>query len=228
MNKTLIKRAAATLGLTLISASTLAQMATAAPIARKSPDGSIHVIGLTDYGSYKLAYKAIDPIRSVSVNACGVAKLSTNTNFPLSGSSNLSVSGGTPFQVSSLPMQATPACKDGQLTGNTSPAALLRDSNGSVYLTGLTPYSKVSVAYTDLDSTRKIKANSCGVLKIAPSAKFLTTGVIEIKTDMGSMVGSLDSDTVPAADAPTCRNDVLSTSVTGWTGSSGLMGGSGS
>jgi hypothetical protein len=140
MNKTLVRRATAALGFSLILGQTLIQVAAAAPIARKSPDGSIHITGLTDYGSYKLAYKAIDPTRSVSVNACGVAKLTTSASFPLSDGSNLSVSSGTPFLVSSLPIQATPSCKDGQLSGNTTPAAKLRDSNGSVYLTGLTPY----------------------------------------------------------------------------------------
>jgi hypothetical protein len=227
MTSTLIRRAAATLSLT-IALSTLAQIATATPIARKSPDGSIHITGLTDYASYQLAYKAIDPTRSVSVNACGVAKLTTNANFPLSATSNLSVSGGTAFQVSSLPIQATPNCRDGQLAGNTTPAAQLRDSNGSVYFTGLTPYAKVSVAYIDLEATRKVKANSCGALKIAPNVKFPMTGVIDIKTDTGSTVGSINTTTVPQADPPSCRNDVLSTPSTGWTGGSGLTGGSGS
>lgn len=226
MNKTLVRRAAAALGLSLVLGGILAQVAAAAPVARKSPDGSIHITGLTDYGSYKLAYKAIDPTRSVSVNACGVAKLTTSASFPLSDSSNLSVSSGTPFLVSSLPIQATPSCKDGQLTGNATRAAKLRDSNGSVYLTGLTPYSKVAVAYTDLDATRK--GNSCGVLKISPTVKFPTTGVIDIKTDTGSTVGSIDTSAIPMADPPSCKNDVLSTPSTGWTGGSGIAGGSGS
>ena len=97
MHETLVSKAAAVLGLSLVLGAALAQVAAAAPVARKSLDGSIHTTGLTDYGSYKLAYKAIDPTRSVSVNACGVAKLTTNASFSLSDSSNLSVSSGTPW-----------------------------------------------------------------------------------------------------------------------------------
>jgi len=156
--------------LTVLALASIAPIASAAPVAgRETRTGDVYVSGLGDYQSVKAEYTALPKSFNKNANECGVIKLTgDSTSSPIVAGNTFKLNGGSDIAFDSLPVQAEPKCTNGALSGNTTPATALKDSNGNVYFTGLTAFSQNSVTYNNLPSVRS------GRLPLVASYGFLT------------------------------------------------------
>ena len=200
--------------LTAFGLSAIAQTASATPIvAKETPTGDIFVSGLADYQKLVAEYSGIPKTAKKSANECGFFKLTaTSTSAPIASGNSLKLNNGTAAVVSTLPLQAAPRCTNGALSGtNLTPSAALRDAEGNVYYTGLTPYSQNTVTYVSLPTTRSLSSNTCGIAKISNSGVYVSpTGTITIKDkDDSSTVATVTLSSVTSVSGgPVCRNGV--------------------
>lgn len=211
------------LGLAALGLSAIAPNASAAPVAAKDGKGDIYISGLTDYQTLKVEYASIPRSRSLQANECGFIRLRSSDSYPFTSSTALKVEGGSEFTVGSLPAEAAPRCSQGQLTGaNTSPSAKLRTLEGDVYITGLTPYSSQDVTFVGLPSSRNVRANACGVARIANSGNYkITSGAVTVKnrdTDATVVTIADYSALTQVSGGPICREGATFTAED-WPGS---------
>ncbi len=195
--------------------SAIAQVASAVPIvAKETSTGDVYISGLADYGKFSAQYSALPKTAKKSANECGFFKLTaTSTSAPIASGNSLKLNGGTAAVVSTLPLEAAPRCTNGALSGtNLTPSAALRDAEGNVYYTGLTPYSQNTVTYVSLPTTRSISSNTCGVAKISSTGDYANpTGVITVKNkDTLATVATVTMSSVTAVSGgPVCKNGVV-------------------
>jgi len=161
-----------------------APLASAVPVVGKETrTGDIYISGLTGYQEIKAEYSSLPKGVSKTANECGFIKITPSESNPIASTSNLKLNSDSTFLVSSVPTEAAPKCTNGQLSGNTTPAAKLRDSEGAVYFTGLVPYSQHTLTYMDLPGLKSAKANTCGVMKLPNKGVYANpTGTITIKS----------------------------------------------
>lgn len=176
--------------------------------ATKAVDGSVVISGLTNYGSYVVEYSGTPRVRRVSANACGVVALRSSTSFPITSSSSFTY-GSTNYLMNNLPVGPTPRCLNGTLA-ETPVASAFRDSNGTIYFTGLTPYSSAEIAFNSVPATRRAKANACGMVSIKnnPTYPLSSTPVVVrnySETGAGPSVLTFTPNSLTASDAPVCR-----------------------
>lgn len=209
-----VKRLLSILGLTAFGLTAIAQVASAVPIvAKETSTGDIYISGLADYGKFIAQYSGIPKTAKKAANECGFFKLTaTSTSAPIASGDSLKLNGGTPAVVSSLSLEAAPKCTNGALSGtNLTPSAALRDAEGNVYYTGLTPYSQNIVTYVSLPTTRSVSSNTCGIAKISNSGDYVNpTGTITVKNkDSGATVATVTLASVTGVSGgPVCRNGV--------------------
>lgn len=177
--------------------------------ATKGPDGGVMVSGLNSYGSYQVEYTGTPKVKRATASACGVVSLRHSTSYPITSTSSFARA-GTSYSFADLPIGATPKCVNGSLA-ETPSAAAFKDSNGVVFFTGLTPYSSHEIAYSNVPTTRKSKANACGMISLKNTPGYpLSSAPISVKmvTSDGTVGASL-SDFTPnsltAKDTPICR-----------------------
>lgn len=177
--------------------------------ATKNIDGNIVVSGLQNYGSYQVEYSGAPKLRRSSANACGVISLRHSTSYPITTTSSFTRE-GTNYSMADLPVGATPRCVNGALAEPVA-AAAFKDSNNVVFFTGLTPYSSHQVAFNDIPTNRRSRANACGMISLRNSPNYpLSSSPISVKMIMDdSSVGASLSDFTPsnlnAGDIPICR-----------------------
>ncbi|MDZ4877023.1 MAG: hypothetical protein CLLPBCKN_006458 [Chroococcidiopsis cubana SAG 39.79] len=177
--------------------------ASAEVVATKTADGGIVVSGLTDYSSYTIEYSGAPKIRRASANACGVIALSDSESYPIDSSSSFT-RGGTSYTMASLTVGAAPKCSDGNLAA-TPPASVFKDSNGNVYITGLTAYSNTEITYNSVPSTRRAKANACGIVALRNDANYpLSSSPVMVKSEAGSEVSNFTPNSLTTSDSPIC------------------------
>lgn len=196
----------------LIAVATTATPALANVTATKGNDGSVMVTGLNSYGTYLLEYSGTPRIRRVAANACGVVSLRSSSSFPINTDSSFTKD-GTSYGMSTLPVGSTPRCVDGNLAFSSAApsASVFKDSNNIVYFTGLPPYSRQEVTFNNVPSTRRAKANACGMISIrsSPSYPLANTPVsimpISTSGSVGSEVLSLIPGNLSTEELPFCR-----------------------
>jgi hypothetical protein len=194
--------------------SAIAQVASAVPIVGKeTPTGDIYISDLPDYGKFVAEYSDVPKTAKKSANECGFFKLTaTSTSAPIASGNSLKLNGGAAAVVSALPLEAAPRCTNGALSGtNLTPSAALRDAEGNVYYTGLTPYSQNTVTYVSLPTTRSVSSNTCGIAKISSTGDYASpTGTITVKDKATSAtVATITLSSVTAVSGgPVCRNGV--------------------
>jgi len=177
--------------------------ASAEVVATKTADGGIVVSGLTDYSSYTIEYSGAPKVRRASANACGVIALSDSESYPIDSSSSFT-RGGTSYTMASLTVGAAPKCSDGSLAA-TPPASVFKDSNGNVYFTGLTAYSNTEITYNSVPSTRRAKANACGIVALRNDANYpLSSSPVMVKSEGGAEVSNFTPNSLTAGDSPIC------------------------
>lgn len=207
--------------LTAFGLSAIAQVASAGinvgADASKASNGQpyLNVTGLTPYASYKIEYGNESRMYNKKANECGFAKLSAaSTSMPILSTHSLyfQLPGNKQptHLVSELPVQAAPKCKNGVLSGtNLAPAAFLRTAEGDVYVTGLSDFASFSVANESIPSSKKIKANGCGLLKVGNTQ---SAAKVVIKNEAGtSTVHTIaDASLVPIFPiSPSCKENAL-------------------
>jgi|LakMenEpi03Aug12_release.lakeMendotaPanAssembly.Ray.scaffolds.fasta_scaffold555660_1 hypothetical protein len=209
-----INKLLSTAALALLGVTAIAQTAFAVPIAAKETStGDIYISGLTGYQKLSAEYSALPKAAKKSANECGFFKLTaTSTSAPIASGDSLKLNGGTAAVVSSLPLEAAPKCTNGALSGaNLTPGAALRDAEGNVYYTGLTPYSQNIVTYVSLPSVRSVSSNTCGIAKLSNAGDYVSpTGTITVKDKTSSStVATVTLASVPSVSGgPVCRNGV--------------------
>lgn len=205
--KTLKSIAIAVMGL-----AALAPLASAVPVAgRETRTGDIYISGLDGYESTNVEYSALPRSRAVAANECGFLRLTGNsTSAPIEAGDTLKLNGGANIAFDTLPIQSAPRCTNGGLAGNTSPAAALKDSDGNVFLTGLTPYSQNTITFNNIPTTRSSKANTCGIVRLANSGNFaVTSGSITVTNrDTEAVLLTIPNVATMTAvsGGPICRN----------------------
>lgn len=206
-----MNRLAALAGIPLLVLS-FAPLASAVPtVGKETRTGDIYISGLTGYQEIKAEYSALPKAVSKTANECGFFKVAPSESNPIVATSNLKLNSDSPFVVSGIPTQAVPKCTNGQLSGNTAPAAKLRDSEGAVYFTGLVPYSQHTLTYMDLPGLKSAKANTCGQVKLANKGIYANpTGTITIKSkDQATTISTIDLATISSySGGPVCKNGV--------------------
>ncbi|PSB40549.1 hypothetical protein C7B80_33170 [Cyanosarcina cf. burmensis CCALA 770] len=177
--------------------------ASAGVVATKTADGGVVVSGLNSGGAYLVEYTGAPKVRKASANACGVVALSNSTAYPIDSSSSFT-KGGTSYTMASLTMGATPKCNNGTLAA-TPPATVFKDSNGGVFFTGLGAYSNTEITYNNVHSTRKAKANACGIVALRNDASYpLSSSAVIVKSEGGSQVSNFTPSSLTASDSPIC------------------------
>lgn len=205
----------------LVAGSALFPTAALANTIARDLQNRVIVTGLDEYADYQFSSPDTYPTRSASASACGVVRVAPTDNYPILPSHSLGIN-GTSYQVQDLPVLPTPSCKASTLSNL---AALTsdawRDSNGNVYVKGLTAYNPYTVEYTSLESTRKVTANACGHVSIALSATG-TASLTRILSNgsFGSSINIEGSQYEPTLAVPICSKGI------GYLPES-LMGGSG-
>ena len=100
----------ATLPAGVIPKCTNGVLATPATANFKAPNGDVVIVGQTAYMQYPVTYDGTQTTRTVTVNACGFAKLSNNPKYP--NNVALSVS-GTALDPTTLAVSSPPLCRNG-------------------------------------------------------------------------------------------------------------------
>jgi hypothetical protein len=200
------------LALAALGLAAIVPAASAVPVAgRETRTGDIYISGLTDYQSTVAEYSSLPRSRAVAANECGFLRLTGNsTSAPITAGDTLKLNGGSNVVFNTLPVEAVPKCTNGALAGNTSPSAALKDSDGNVYFTGLTPYSQNTITFNDVATTRSAKTNTCGHLRLSNSGNYVVTsgGILITDKDTGATIINIaDVTTLPAVSGgPICRN----------------------
>ena len=189
--------------------SAIAQVESAVPVAKEARTGDIYVSGLPGYQKLSAEYGSLPKTSKKTVNECGFFKLSASSgSAPIALSDSLQVEGRSAVTVSDLPIEAVPKCTNGTLSG--TPSAALRDSDGDVYFTGLTPFASVGVSYLSLPTTRSVTANTCGIAKLSSKGDYeISSGSIVIKNkETGATVATISeySTLLSVEGGPVCRN----------------------
>lgn len=204
------------LGLTGLSTVTAILPALAnTKVATKDAQGTVVISGLAPNSEWHLEFTGVKRVKKGTANACGVISLSNTTSLPLTTSSSLKIQ-GTDYLVSNLPVGAAPKCTNGVLDPTvTLPADnIWRDSNGKVYIKGLTAYSTQDITFNSVSLSRKVKANACGLASVR-SSQSLTLGNYDIYTTIMPYEGAVNSQltfnpaNLPASNTPICRSGVL-------------------
>jgi hypothetical protein len=126
----------------------------------RDSDGNIHIQNLTAQQSTQLSYGTLT--RRVTANYCGLLIVPV----PTGGSMPASISvGGTAITTGTLPVQTVPRCVDNVLAETR--AANFRDVNGRVIVVGRTAGVGYDVTYTGTPTTRNLRANACGFVRIS-------------------------------------------------------------
>lgn len=199
MNAKKVSAIIATLGTMAVSV----LPATASVVATKTADGGVVVSGLTDYSSYTIEYSGAPKVRRASANACGVITLSDSDSYPIDSNSSFT-RGGISYSMASLTVGAAPKCSDGSLAA-TPPASVFKDSNGNVYFTGLSAYSNTEITYNSVPSTRRAKANACGIVALRNDANYpLAAAPVMVKSESGSELSNFTPNSLTASDSPIC------------------------
>lgn len=195
-----------------VAIATSATPALANITATKGNDGSVVVSGLNNYGTYVVEYSGTPRVRRVAANACGVVSLRSSSSFPIDPNSSF-VKDGTSYEMSNLPVGSTPRCVDGNLAFSSAApsASVFKDSNNVVYFTGLTPYSRQEITFNNVPSTRRAKANACGMISIksSPSYPLANTPVsimlVSTSGSIGSELLNFTPSSMTSEELPFCR-----------------------
>ncbi|PPS41921.1 hypothetical protein [Chroococcidiopsis sp. TS-821] len=196
----------------LIAVATTATPALANVTATKGNDGSVTVTGLNSYGTYLLEYSGTPRVRRVAANACGVVALRSSSSFPINTDSSFTKDGAA-YEMSSLPVGSTPRCVDGNLAFSSAApsASVFKDSNNVIYFTGLAPYSRQEITFNNVPSTRRAKANACGMISVksSPSYPLASTPIsvmpISASGSTGSEITRFTPSTMTSEELPFCR-----------------------
>jgi hypothetical protein len=196
-----------TLGITAMAPSAFANPT----VGRETRTGDIYVSGLGSYQSIKGEYSSLPRSTNKNANECGVIKLSgSSASLPINAGDTFKLNGGADIAFNSLVVEAEPKCSNGVLVGNPTPSATLKDSNGNVYFTGLTPYSSNVVTYNNAPTLRSVKASTCGTARFSNSGKYVVTSGSLTITDSatGSTIVTIpDVGAMTAVSGgPICRN----------------------
>ena len=200
------------IALAVMGLAALAPLASAVPVVgRETRTGDIYISGLGDYESTVAEYSSLPRTRSSTANECGFFRLTgDSTSAPIGPTDTLKLNGGANVSVATLPVEAVPRCTNGALAGNTSPSAVLKDSDGNVYFTGLTPYGTNSVTFNNVPTTRSARTNTCGILRLANSGNYVVTaGSITVTNrDTGATLATIPdvAAMTGVSGGPICRN----------------------
>lgn len=192
-----IRRAAALASVGGILLSAAAALAAPPPAVYKAMDGEIIMhSGLTPSEQVSVEYPNIPAVRKLKADYCGLVTVPTSATQPIG--STLTVD-GSQITVSSLPMQAKPACNNNVLSE--SRPTNFKLSNGSVVVVGKTPGMSSTVTFDGSNTKRVVRANACGVL-VVRSTDALPIGSAIILNGSSQTVSGLQTDTMPL-----CRTD---------------------
>lgn len=172
MNKTLVRRAAAILGLLVAIAPTLAHAAPAEYSPFKDTDGNIWISG-TPNAETVVTFGSVEKMKDVKADSCGLVKLTPSTTVPLT--SPFKVDGAT-IDPSSLSTDILPKCTNGTL--EQARASNFKTSDGKIYVVGKTSGSYYKFAY-NVPVEKRVKANACGIGRIASSASIPFTATTQ-------------------------------------------------
>ena len=204
--------------LTAFGLGAIAQVASAVPVAAydstdlKQP---IYVTGLTPYESYDVHQTGLSKSYVKKANDCGFFKVSNTTSKP-NTLGDVIVADLVFYEINdtasngrtAIPVQAAPKCTNGVLAGNTSPAAVLRDSENNIYVTGLTPFSSIEYANQSQYVISKKKANACGILKASASDVPSVQNPVNIYPKGSTTLTLAITALTGVAAPPGCKNGV--------------------
>lgn len=141
-----IARGAAIAGAVVVGISAFPMGALADVVTSMDERGSVIISGLSAYQSYTAEYTGVPKSRQVAASACGVVRLSNTATYALNSENSFTFDSMS-YEVSTLPLGATPRCTNGSLA-EAPAASVFKDSNGNIYLTGLSPFSNQTVQYS--------------------------------------------------------------------------------
>ncbi|MTF37532.1 hypothetical protein WEU38_11085 [Cyanobacterium aponinum AL20118] len=176
-----------------------------AQIAVIEDDKDIYLSGLGSYQQVEVTYEGVPKTSKKSANECGYIRLSSTTSTPLNPATDSITFNGTNYVLASVPLSGSLKCTNGVLNGNVV-GTVQKDADDRVYITGLTPFGDYEVSFDSIFTTRKVKANTCGIARISHSDKYdNTAGTMTIKdVETGASLGVLPT-TIPNAVGPICK-----------------------
>ncbi|UBF27490.1 hypothetical protein K9N68_05985 [Kovacikia minuta CCNUW1] len=172
MNKTLVRRAAAALGLIVAIAPTLAQAAPASYAPFKDSEGNIWISGTPNTETI-VTFGSVEKMKDVKADACGLVKLTPSTSVPLTSPFRVD---GTTINPATLSTDILPKCTNGTL--EQSRPSNFKTSDGKIYVVGKTAGSYYKLAY-NVPVEKRVKANACGIGRIASSASIPFTSTTQ-------------------------------------------------
>ena len=171
-------------------------------------DNDIYISGLGSYQKIEVTYEGVPKTSKKTSNECGYIRLASSSSTPINTASDSITFEGTTYALSSVPSSGALKCTNGILEG-TIAGPVQTDAEGRVYLTGLSSFTDYYVAFDDIFTSRKIKANTCGIAKVGHSLKYdNTAGTMTVTdADTAAALGALPAN-IPSGDGPLCRRGV--------------------
>jgi hypothetical protein len=186
----------------LIAPSAMAEKATI------EADNDVYISGLSSYQKVEVTYEGVPKVSKKTSNECGYIRLASSTSTPINVATDTITFASTPYVLATVPLGASLNCINGVLEGTVS-GVVQKDSDGRVYITGLSAFADYDVTFNNIFTSRKIKANTCGIAKISNSDKYdNTAGIMTLKdADTLASIGTLPAS-MPTGDGPLCKRGV--------------------
>lgn len=176
----------------------ISAIATPPPAVYKAADGEIVMhTGLSPSEQVDVEYPNIPATRKLKADYCGLVTIPNSDSQPIG--STVTIDGGSPISVSSLPIQTKPPCVNNTL--QESRTSNFKLSNGSVIIVGKTPGISSTVSFDGSNTVRRVRANNCGFLTIRPTDALPIGTSIKLNGTTYT-VSSLSTDKLPV-----CRSE---------------------
>lgn len=178
----------------------LAAFAAPPPAVFKDSAGNVIMhTGVTANESIPVEYTDTPLKRMVRAGYCGEIRIAPNTAMPTLPSS-VKVA-GTSITLSSITMPTSvPKC-----VGNAfEPAATgdFKNDAGAYFITGKTPGLSYEVEFIGVPTTKNVRANACGYLRLSNTATNPLPATLKIDGTSQTVSG------LPTADPPLCTNGI--------------------
>jgi hypothetical protein len=196
------KRGAAIATLGFIGATSFSGIAQASMIFKDSQN-NLYIAGISPQQEATFSYPGTPKVSSARANLCGAVVVRGSGGVPITGTikvDNVSIDSST------LPTQLLPPCTNGSFAEPRT--SNFKTSDGQVVVVGKTANNFYGIE-TPENAIRRVRANACGLVKVAPNARFTHVASQQVEISTVSVAASGPISNLETRDAPICRGSVV-------------------
>lgn len=167
----------------------------------KDSQSNIYIGGMSPQQEVTFSYPGTPKVSSARANLCGAVVVRGSGGVPISGTIKVD---NVSIDASTLPTQLLPPCSSSGSFAE-SRTSNFKTSDGQVVVVGKTANNFYGVE-TPENATRRARANACGIVRVAPNARFThaSTQQVAIGSDSPTAISSIETK-----DAPLCRGSII-------------------